>query len=103
MPAPEYVLARRVLLDALDMFRLLQAIDTGTLVTGFRRHQTEPEAARTAAEAITFITTEGTQADGLLPRLAAQAAFNDPTIAPAFAALASTLVDTLRKTPSVEN
>ena len=89
--------------DALDTFRLLQAIDTGTLVTGFRRHQTEPEAARTAAEAITFITTESTQADGLLPRLAAQAAFNDPTIAPAFAALASTLVDALRKTPSVEN
>lgn len=81
--------------DALDMFRLLQAIDAETLAGGLRSHQTEPEAARVSALGLSFIEAEGRRPDGLLPRLATDAAFGDPTIAPAFAALTHQLIDTL--------
>jgi hypothetical protein len=81
--------------DALDMFRLLQAIDTDALVDGLRGHRAEPEAARVSAEGLAFIKTEGTLPNGLLPALATDAAFGDPTIAPAFAALARALVEAL--------
>ena len=78
--------------DALDMFRLLQAIDTDVLVEGLRIHQTELEAARVSAQGIAFIRAEGKMPSGLLPRLATEAAFSDPTIAPAFAALVRELL-----------
>ncbi|MDR0435526.1 MAG: hypothetical protein LBH11_01965 [Propionibacteriaceae bacterium] len=81
--------------DALDMFRLLQAIETEVLVEGLRGHQSEPEAACVSMQGITFIKSEGTAPDGLLPTLATETAFGDPTIAPAFAALARALVDAL--------
>jgi hypothetical protein len=78
--------------DALDTFRLLQTVDTGALVAGFRLHQTEPEAARVSREARAFLAAEGTRPDGLMPRLAADAAFGDPTVAPAFVVLVRQLL-----------
>ena len=86
---------RLIAKDALDMFRLLQAIDTAALASGLRSHQAKPEAARVSAQGIAFIQAEGTAPDGLLPTLATEAAFGDPTVAPAFAALARALVETL--------
>lgn len=82
--------------DALDMFRLLQAIDTDILVTGLLSHRSETEAARVSARGVAFIDAEGTHTDGLLPRLATAAAFGDPTIAPSFVALADMLLTALR-------
>ncbi|MDR0593694.1 MAG: hypothetical protein LBG60_10665 [Bifidobacteriaceae bacterium] len=41
--------------DALDMFRLLQAIDTGNLAAGLRSHRREPRAARVSTDAVQFI------------------------------------------------
>ena len=81
--------------DALDMFRLLQAIETDVLVEGLHRHQTELEAARVSTQGLTFIRAEGTNPNELLPTLAAEAAFGDPTIAPAFTALARELIAAL--------
>ena len=81
--------------DSLDLFRLLQSIDTGTLATGLRAHRSEPEAAQVSAEAVRFIAIQGTAPDQLLPQLATRAAFGDPAIAPAFAALARQLIQAL--------
>ena len=86
---------RLIAKDALDMFRLLQAIDTAALANGLRSHQEESEAARVSAQGLTFIRAEGTTPDGLLSTLATEAAFGDPTVAPAFAALARALIETL--------
>jgi len=81
--------------DALDMFRLLQAIDTYVLVEGLRRHQDEVQAARVSTQGMAFIQAEGTAPTSLLPTMATEAAFGDPTIAPAFAALVRDLVASL--------
>jgi hypothetical protein len=81
--------------DALDAFRLLQAIETDELAAGFHSHQAEPEAARVSTLAVEFLTAEGTRPDRLMPRLATNAAFGDPTIAPAFAVLAQQLIAAL--------
>ena len=69
------------------MFRLLQTVDTHDLVNGLRNHQVEPQAARVSANGVAFLRAEGAKPDALLPRLAAEAAFDDPAIAPAFAVL----------------
>lgn len=81
--------------DALDMFRLLQAIDTNQLATGLRSHRSEPQAARVSAQAQSYIQKHSTTPTSRLPLLAADAAFGDPSIAPAFAALARQLIQTL--------
>jgi hypothetical protein len=81
--------------DALDMFQLLQTVETDAFAAGFRGHRTDPEAARVSTQGVAFIAAEGTRPDGLLPRLATDAAFGDPSVAPAFAALAKALVDAL--------
>ncbi|NQX17028.1 hypothetical protein HQQ86_14110 [Rathayibacter sp. VKM Ac-2857] len=78
--------------DALDAFRLLQAIDVPTLVEGFRLHAAEPHAAAASGEAIEIYRTRGCDPEAVLPRLAAAAASGDPVIAPSFAALAAELV-----------
>lgn len=75
--------------DALDAFRLLQAIDTAVLVEGFRRHGHEEHAAAASDEALVLYAEHATSPRGRFAVLAAQAAQGDPTVAPAFAALAS--------------
>ena len=64
---------RLIAKDALDMFRLLQTIDTEVIVAGLQLHQTEPRTARVSTQGVEFLQTEGTTPDGLLPRLATQA------------------------------
>lgn len=81
--------------DALDAFRLLQAVDTADLVRGFHRHRAEEHAAAVTAEAIDLLRAHGSTAQGRIAALAASAAQGDPTVAPSFAALVAELVDAL--------
>ena len=81
--------------DALDMFRLLQAVETDQLVIGFHTHQADPEAARVSEQARAVIQAQGATPTSRLPLLAAEASFGDPTVAPAFAALARQLIQSL--------
>ncbi|MDR1118617.1 MAG: hypothetical protein LBL01_04910 [Bifidobacteriaceae bacterium] len=81
--------------DALDMFRLLQAVDTQVLAAGLDRHRDSPEAVAVSLEGMAFVAANARTPDDLLPRLAAAAAFGDPAIGPAFAALASQLAEAL--------
>jgi hypothetical protein len=78
--------------DALDAFRLLQAIDTADLVRGFKRHRGDEHASAATDDALEVLRVHGTEAQERLPLLAASAAQGDPTVAPAFAALVRELV-----------
>jgi hypothetical protein len=79
--------------DALDVFRLLQAVDTEVLLQGFDTHITEDNAAAVSAEAIDLYRKFALIPTGVFPTLAASAAGNDPTIAPAFVALMKQLLN----------
>ena len=81
--------------DALDMFRLLQAVETPDLVGGFKAHSADAYAAAVTNEALDLLRTEGTTQRGRIPILASSAAYGDLTIAPAFAALAGQLLAAL--------
>lgn len=83
--------------DALDAFRLFQAIDTSDLVEGFRSHSREEHAAAASVEALDLYRLHATSPQGTFAVLATQAAQGDPTVAPAFAALASQLLAALRR------
>ena len=83
--------------DALDAFRLFQAIDTTDLVEGFRSHSREEHAAAASVEALDLYRLHATSPQGTFAVLATQAAQGDPTVAPAFAALASQLLAALRR------
>lgn len=78
--------------DALDMLRLLQAVETADLVTGLRRHLEDDDAKAIALRALTFLEQAGTTPGSVLPSLAAGAAAGDRTVAPSFAALTQTLL-----------
>lgn len=81
--------------DALDAFRLLQAVQTPALAAGFARHRSEEHAAAVSAEAIAVYRAHASTPDGRIAQLAAAAAQGDPTVAPAFAALVSELLEAL--------
>ncbi len=81
--------------DALDAFRILQAIDTPDLVAGFSSHSTDEHAREATAEAIEVYRTHASTANGRIAQLAASAAHEDPTVAPAFAALVADLLAAL--------
>lgn len=81
--------------DALDVFRVLQAIPTEELVDGFRKHSEDNDAAAISAESLIFLRKEGTDPSSALPRLAASATLDDPTVAPSFAILAYELLAAL--------
>jgi hypothetical protein len=73
--------------DALDAFRILQAIDTSELVRGFELHREDEHAAAVTAEAIEVYRRHASTPQSRIALLAASGAQGDPTIAPAFAAL----------------
>lgn len=73
--------------DALDAFRILQAIDTADLVLGFAKHSVEDHAADVTAAAIEIYRLHATSPNGRIAQLAANAIPGDPTIAPAMAEL----------------
>ncbi|MGV1006849.1 MAG: hypothetical protein ACOYEV_19255 [Candidatus Nanopelagicales bacterium] len=81
--------------DALDAFRILQAIDTSELVRGFALHREDEHAAAVAAEAIEVYRTHASTPHGRIALLTTRAAPGDPTVAPAFAALVSELLSAL--------
>lgn len=78
--------------DALDMFRVLQAVETADLVSGLKAHSADEHAAAVTNEALDLLRAQGSSAQGRIPILAASAAHGDPTVAPAFAALVSQLL-----------
>lgn len=79
--------------DALDVFRLLQAIEASELRCGFDRHAEDQHAAAATAEAVDFLRKEAMSPHSRLPRLAALAMYGEPSVAPAFAALVNELLD----------
>jgi len=81
--------------DALDVFRLLQAVETADLVAGFSAHRAEEHAAAVSAEAIEIYRTHASTPEGRIVQLAATAALADPAVAPAFAALMTELLNAL--------
>ncbi len=81
--------------DALDAFRILQAIDTPELVKGFSMHLQDEHAAVVAAEAIEVYRNHASTPEGRIAQLAASAAQGDPTVAPALAALVTDLLSAL--------
>ena len=81
--------------DALDTFRVLQAVEVDVLVEGFRSHSAGDHAAVATAEAIDIYRAHAATSDGRIAQLAAAAAGGDPAIAPSFAALVQDLLDAL--------
>ena len=82
--------------DALDAFRLLQAVATADLVLGLTKHRGELNAAAVADEAVQILRLHATSPRGRIALLAASAAGGDATVAPAFAALCNDLLAALR-------
>ena len=74
--------------DALDMLRLLQAVDTDDLIDGFRRHIADWYAPDVSIHALGFLGKEGTSATSALPEAAAAVDGGNPATAPSFAASA---------------
>jgi hypothetical protein len=58
------------------------------LVAGLRSHRARNDAAAVSREGVEFVAAHGTSEEGMVPSLAAEAAFGDLAVAPAFAALA---------------
>ncbi|MGH3502180.1 MAG: hypothetical protein ACRDQA_15030, partial [Nocardioidaceae bacterium] len=81
--------------DALDTFRILQAIGTPELARGFVGHRDDEHAALVTAEAIEIYRTHASTPQDRIAQLAANAAQGDPTVAPAFAALVGDVLSAL--------
>lgn len=81
--------------DALDAFRILQAIDTADLVRGIAKHTDDEHAAAVTAKAIEVYRAHASTVEGRIAQLAASAAQGDPTVAPAFATLVRELLSAL--------
>ena len=77
--------------DALDVFRVLRAIQTKDLVDGFRKHREVEEARAASEEAMEILRENSTSREGRIVQLAVEAASGDPTVAPSFVALAALL------------
>lgn len=83
--------------DALDMFRLLQAVETEDLVQGIRKHLADDQAGEVTIRGLRTLETCGMTPQSPLPILAAQAAAGDTTIAPSFVALTKDLLTAVGK------
>ena len=84
--------------DALDAFRILQAVETQELITGFRSHLADEHAARSSKLGIDILRTHATSIGGQLPQLAARAAMDDPVVAASFVVLTNALLATMGST-----
>lgn len=78
--------------DALDAFRLLQAIETADFVQGFERHRGDEHASAVSDDALRVLGADGSDPQGRLALIASSAAQGDPAVAPAFAALVGELL-----------
>jgi hypothetical protein len=69
--------------DALDAFRILQAIATPDLVRGFRKHGQDDHAWAATDEGLAVYREHASAPTGRIALLAASAAQGDPAVAPA--------------------
>lgn len=81
--------------DALDVFRLLQAIETKDLVVGFKTHKLDENAWPVSSEALHIYREHASSPEDRIVQLGAEAAQNDPMVAFAFAALTKDLLKAL--------
>jgi hypothetical protein len=79
--------------DALDMFRLLQAVETEDLGQGIQRHLADDQAREVTARGLRVLEAHGSTHRSQLPMLAAQAAAGDVAVAPSFVALTKDLLN----------
>ena len=79
--------------DALDMLRLLQAVETADLVAGLRSHLGDNDAKEVTTRGLHFLKEHGLTSTSRLATLATAAAGGDPTVAPSFEALAQALLE----------
>lgn len=86
--------------DALDMFRLLQAVETEDLIAGLSLHLADEHAREVSLRAMAFLKEEGMSPDSVLPQAATAVSSGDVTIAPSFAALTQDLVAAFINLPS---
>lgn len=77
--------------DALDILRLLQAIDLDRIAAGFSLHGAETVAAQESAEALKFLVTHSASETHDLPRLAQEATGGDELVALSFTVLVKEL------------
>ena len=81
--------------DALDLFRLLQSVETVDLVSGFALHLDDDFAAASTRTALEFLRAQSQSTDGVLPQLAQIAAAHDPVVGASFVALSGELFSAL--------
>ncbi|MFK4788814.1 hypothetical protein [Microbacterium sp. ZW T5_56] len=81
--------------DALDAFRIFQAVETAALVAGFALHRIDSYAHDASAQAIELYHEHASTPEGHIAQLAARAAGGDPVIAASFAVLVQGLLHTL--------
>lgn len=81
--------------DALDILRLLRAVELDKIVDGFSRHQLDKAAAQESDEALAFLVAQSTAITPTLPRLAEVAAAGDKSAALSFTILVQELSDIL--------
>ncbi|MFD8494468.1 hypothetical protein [Amycolatopsis sp. NPDC059657] len=79
--------------DALDMFRLLQAIETEDLARGIQKHFADPQAAEVSRRGLAAMRHHGTTTRSPMPELATRAASGDSTVALSFVTLTLDLLD----------
>lgn len=82
--------------DSLDVFRILQAVDTEDLVKGFETHREDDQALQVSKEALEIYREHASSEDGPIVQLALAAAEGDPWVAPSFVALMSDLLNALQ-------
>ncbi|MGB3894164.1 MAG: hypothetical protein WA942_07905 [Mycolicibacter sinensis] len=83
--------------DALDMLRLLQAVETADLVAGLRRHLASDGARAVNTRGLDFLKEHGMTPRSGLPSLATAATGGDRTVSPSFVALTRALLERMRE------
>jgi hypothetical protein len=83
--------------DALDILRLLQAVETTDLAAGLHSHLDHDIARAVTARGLGVLKEHAMTPASRLPRLATAAAAGDPTVAPSFVALTQALLERMRE------
>lgn len=77
--------------DSLDLFRLLQAIETPQLVAGFNSHLADPYACKISTDALNILWELASSVDGPIIQYASAAANHNHVVAPSFVVLVKQL------------
>lgn len=81
--------------DALDVLRLLQAVETQVLADGMRQPTVDSPAASDVVAAVAILRHRASTPTGDLPRLATRAALGDRTVGPSLVVLVGDLLQAL--------